>query len=68
MYVKMKYTSVFHVYLVLDVLLTLDTDGKLTTEDNFITNGMISVSPSSTSLIYIAIFHHHQDMMFISHS
>jgi hypothetical protein len=45
-----------------DILLKLDTNGKLTT------NGTILISPSSTFLTYTAIFQFHLHMVFISHN
>jgi hypothetical protein len=42
----------------LDILLKLDTSNKLTTQ-LYTTNGMSFISPLSTFLTYVAIFHFH---------
>jgi hypothetical protein len=46
----------------LDVLLKLDTNGKLTPQ-LYMINGTISISPSSTSLTYVVIFQPHLCMV-----
>jgi hypothetical protein len=51
----------------LDVLLKLDTNGKLTTQ-LYMINGTISISPSSTSLTYVAILQPHLRMVCIYRS
>ena len=48
----------------LDILLNIDINDKLTTP--LMTNETISASPSSTSHIYVAIFHHHLHMVCMS--
>jgi hypothetical protein len=47
----------------LDVLLKLDTNGKK--RPIYLTNGMISISSSSTSLTYVVIFQLHLHMVYI---
>jgi hypothetical protein len=37
----------------LDVLLKVDVEGKLTSQTFSVANGMITISPLSTSLIYV---------------
>jgi hypothetical protein len=48
----------------LDVSLKLDTNGKITT--HFMTNRIISISPSSTSLTFVVISQLHLYMVYIS--
>jgi hypothetical protein len=55
-----------HVLQLLDVLLKLDTNGKITTQ--LMTNGMISISPLSTSLTCVVIFQLHLHMVHIYRS
>jgi hypothetical protein len=53
--------------LYLDVLLKLDANGKLEWL-NFMAYGVISISPSSAFLTYVAIFHLYLHMLFIYRS
>ena len=48
----------------LDVLLKMDTNGKITTRLYHMTNRIISISPSSTSLTYVVIFQLYLHMVY----